>query len=316
MESESYSLKSIRYAYFLRHHRLIRPRVRSLDDFGRSLRQRSRVLYLLMTSSFFPRDGIQSSLLAISKSLSPWGHGTKSFCRTTKCSRYRLGELHDLLTNSFLFVFSIWWVTDLFSAIRFEGRPITLGNTDNYLGHCGIPKHTSTSSCSCSRWRKTNLDAYSELFNIKTSKIAFYPKSSYSFSVAFRRVSSASVLHVMRSSSSVLIHIFCIVLRSPDVFSVLRDRFFSAFRSLSIFFIVETAFHVEHDWHFSFLFFRSIRKNNISDVDHRQGRVMTEFDTNCFVIDLSRYILLSYAFVLWSSISELMYWSCTLSTLQ
>ena len=218
MESESYSLKSIRYAYFLRHHRLIRPRVRSLDDFWRSLRQRSRILYLLMTSSFFPRHGIQSSLLEISKSLSPWGDGTKPFCLTTKCSRYRLGELHDLLTNSFLLVFSIWWVTDLFSAIRFEGRPITRGNADNYSGHYGIPKHTSTSSCSCSRWRKTNLDAYSELFNIKTSKIAFYPKSSYSFSVAFRRVSSASVFHVMRSSSSVLIHIFCIVLRSSDVF--------------------------------------------------------------------------------------------------
>ena len=106
MESESYSLKSIRYAYFLRHHRLIRPRVRSLDDFGRSLRQRSRVLYLLMTS-FFPRDGIESSLLAISKSLSPWGDGTKPFCRTTKCSRYRLGELQDLLTNSFFRIFDM-----------------------------------------------------------------------------------------------------------------------------------------------------------------------------------------------------------------
>ena len=64
--------------------------------------------------------------------------------------------------------------------------PIIRGNTDNCLGHNEIQKHTSTSSCSCSRWRKTTLDAYSELFNIKTSKIAFYSKSSLYFATCPR----------------------------------------------------------------------------------------------------------------------------------
>ena len=73
----------------------------------------------------------------------------------------------------------------------------------------------------------------------------------------------------MRSPSSVLILIFCIVLRSPDVFSVLRDRFFlnfdhcpfSSLSALDLFLNMTDT---------SRSFYRSIRKNNISDVDHRQ----------------------------------------------
>ena len=140
IDPESYSLKSIRYAYFLRQHRFIRPRVRSLDDFGRLQRQRSRILILSMT--FFSRDELQSSLSAISKSLNPERHGTKTFCRTTTCSSKRSGEVRDLLTDSFVIVFWIWCVTDLISAIRFEGRPIVRGITDNCSGHNRMSKHT------------------------------------------------------------------------------------------------------------------------------------------------------------------------------
>ena len=92
-------------------------------------------------------------------------------------------------------------------------------------------------------------------------------------------------------------------------------QIFSAFRSLSILFIVGTRFLLEHDWHFSFLLSVDSKEQHFR-CRSSTGRVMTEFDTSCFVIDLSRYILLSYAFVLWSSNSGLWSWSCTLSTLQ
>ena len=92
-------------------------------------------------------------------------------------------------------------MTDFISAKRFEEGPIVAETVSTVWGITGSKIYLSTSCCRYSRWRKIKRDEYSELLNIKTSKIAFYPKSSCSFSVASRCVSSTSVLHVMNLSS-------------------------------------------------------------------------------------------------------------------
>ena len=200
IDPESYSLKSMRYAYFLTHHRLIRQRVPSLDDFGRSRRQRSRVSFSFKDTFFFPRVESSHLFCRYRRAWTLKDTERKYFVGRQSTRDFGQGRCTISSLTVSLVVFWIWCVTDLISAIRFEDRPIVRGNTDNCLGHDRIKKHTSTSSCSCSRWRKTKLDEYSELLNIKTLKIAFHLKSSYSFSVAFRCVSSASVLHVMKLS--------------------------------------------------------------------------------------------------------------------
>ena len=91
---------------------------------------------------------------------------------------------------------------------------------------------------------------------------------------------------------------------------------FFAFRSLSILFTVHTRFH---PWTWRTLlvpFIFRFERKNISGVDHRQDRPVVRLDTNWFMIKLSRYVLMSYAFASSSLNSRLMSWSFTLSTHQ
>ena len=119
-------------------------------------------------------------------------------------------------------------------------------------------------------------------------------------------MSSTSILHEMKlsfwcwSSSSVLV--FRIVLRSSDVFSVLRD-ISSAFGSLSILFIVDPRFH-SWTWlillvPFIFRFERKILRSRSSSKSSRSSTryvlIHDNFVERCFVVLRVRILIIEFS---------------------